>query len=262
VRSSSSSSPQQELIAAEVALADALRSGVVLCELFNAIQPGAIKKVNKGKFPAHQHENIGNFVQSCRALGVPDAENFETADLYDERNLMQVWRCVASLGKHLPEAYTGPLMTSEADLRAEVNKAAADAKAAERAEAEAAAEAAAAAARAEEEARKATEAQAAAAAAAAAARQPDPEPEPQPQPQPELEPQAEPEPEPAADDKAEPEPQKEEDEVAEDAPLLGGGDAAMSEGVPPAKAQRSRWWCCTTTAPAPAPPPPECQANV
>ena len=71
-------------------LSTALKSGVLLCELLNTVSPNAVKKVGKMNNQAVHRENIELFVGGCRKLGVDDANNFETADLYEERNLIQV----------------------------------------------------------------------------------------------------------------------------------------------------------------------------
>jgi hypothetical protein len=41
-----------------------------------------------------QMENIGNFLKACRALGVPSFDCFETLDLFEEKNMVGVLRCV------------------------------------------------------------------------------------------------------------------------------------------------------------------------
>lgn len=110
-------------------LAKELQSGVILLELLNAIRPEkSAVKLGKGNTPIHHKERIGKFIKGCKELGVPEAECFDTNDLYDRRKLGQVWRCIASLSKHTPESYAGPTMQSEAAIRAEI-KAADEAKA-------------------------------------------------------------------------------------------------------------------------------------
>ncbi len=265
-------SQSQDVVSADAELADVLRSGLILCELLNAIRPEAAVKTSKSSFPAHQRENIGKFVEGCTALGVPDAENFETADLYEGTNLMQVWRCVASLGKHTPESYTGPAMASAADIRAEIDKAADDVKAQKAAqEAEAAEEAQRAAkARAEEDrvvaqARAAEAAAAAvaaaeaeaeeAAAAAAAAAAAEQEEEVAAAEVTTLQPQQT---KPVEDKRGARSPDQAETEQVEmvadeNTRLLNTGDAStISEGVPPPQPQRKRWWCCVGAAAQPA----------
>jgi hypothetical protein len=46
-------------------LDDALRSGVVLCNLVNALRPGTVQKVSHSKMPFPMRENI----KACRAFG-------------------------------------------------------------------------------------------------------------------------------------------------------------------------------------------------
>lgn len=41
-----------------------------------------------------QMENISNFLKASRALGVPSFDCFETLDLFDEKNMAGVLRCV------------------------------------------------------------------------------------------------------------------------------------------------------------------------
>lgn len=222
-------SQSQEPIQADADLADALRSGVILCELLNAIRPEAVVKPSKFSNTVHHRENIGKFVTGCTALGVPDAESFETVDLYEGSNLPQVWRCVASLGKHTPKSYTGPAMPSAATIRAEVNKAAADARAQRAAK--------------EEEGEDGAAAQACADEEAATASAPEPAP-----PQQSTAEPVEDEGKGLADE-------AETEQVAaagdEKTRLLDNDDAAaISEGVPPPQQERKRWWCCAASKPA------------
>jgi hypothetical protein len=50
-------------------LDDALRSGVVLCNLVNALRPGTVQKVSHSKMPFPMRENIKAFCDACRAFG-------------------------------------------------------------------------------------------------------------------------------------------------------------------------------------------------
>ena len=107
---------------------EALKSGVLLCEVINKIEPGKIPRIytvrarpgwlsalsvspptvnrvcmallhgragrltarNGGSRPGQkmepfpQRENIKAFTDAARDLGVPDAENFETGDLFEQ----------------------------------------------------------------------------------------------------------------------------------------------------------------------------------
>lgn len=58
--------------------AEALKSGVTLCNLVNKIKPGSVKKINTLKTPFMQMENINNFLNAARNLGVPANDLFQT----------------------------------------------------------------------------------------------------------------------------------------------------------------------------------------
>ena len=71
------------------------QSGVVLCELANALQP-AVSKINRqGKMMFKQLENISAFIRATKALGV--SATFETNDLYEQNNLVLVVQCLQAL---------------------------------------------------------------------------------------------------------------------------------------------------------------------
>jgi len=88
-----------------------LKSGQVLCHLLNAIKPGTVKKVNTMNAPFKQMENITYFMDGARALGVPEYAMFGTPDLYEEKNMDSVTKCIFTLGgavqTHVPE-FSGP----------------------------------------------------------------------------------------------------------------------------------------------------------
>ena len=49
-----------------IAYQEALRSGVALCHLVNAIQPKSVPRINKGNMPFPQRENIKAFSDAAR----------------------------------------------------------------------------------------------------------------------------------------------------------------------------------------------------
>ncbi|XP_032235370.2 calponin-1 isoform X1 [Nematostella vectensis] len=67
-----------------------LKSGVVLCKLANAIQPGAIKKINNAKMNFMMMENIENFCNFVQTKGVASQYQFVTIDLFEGKNMHQV----------------------------------------------------------------------------------------------------------------------------------------------------------------------------
>ena len=77
------------------ALAEWLRDGQILCALANALQPGAVPKVDvKTKFK--QMENVSAFLKVAKhQIGV--TITFETVDLYDERDMLLVLRTLDAL---------------------------------------------------------------------------------------------------------------------------------------------------------------------
>jgi len=68
-----------------------LHDGQIICEVINVMYPGSVKKINKGKQPFVQMENISNFVGACVAGGkCAKADLFTTPDLYEKGNIPQV----------------------------------------------------------------------------------------------------------------------------------------------------------------------------
>lgn len=76
----------------------ALRDGRLLCRAANALKPGSVAKVSGGKSPFEMMANIGNFVGALEALGIPQQELFQTADLYDGQNIPKVVKTLLALG--------------------------------------------------------------------------------------------------------------------------------------------------------------------
>ncbi|EDO27284.1 predicted protein, partial [Nematostella vectensis] len=70
-------------------LQNTLKSGVVLCKLANAIQPGAIKKINNAKMNFMMMENIENFCNFVQTKGVASQYQFVTIDLFEGKNMHQ-----------------------------------------------------------------------------------------------------------------------------------------------------------------------------
>uniref|UniRef100_A0A915BZL8 Calponin-homology (CH) domain-containing protein n=1 Tax=Parascaris univalens TaxID=6257 RepID=A0A915BZL8_PARUN len=75
-----------------------LKDGTVLCGLANALEPGAVKKVNKGTMAFKQMENISFFLEFAGKY-VPKTELFQTVDLYEGQDPNAVLICLASLAR-------------------------------------------------------------------------------------------------------------------------------------------------------------------
>lgn len=78
----------------------------MLCELANKLRPGIIAKVNKGNVAFLKLENIENFTKAARTLGVIDRYNFVSVDLYEEKGLKSVLRCLLNLKRDLGFGFT------------------------------------------------------------------------------------------------------------------------------------------------------------
>lgn len=81
-----------------------LKNGVVLCQLINAIAPGAIPKINDYDSRFRHIENLQFFNTACIHFGVPTSDLFDPDDFYDEVNISQVVVTLHSLSRVLAEA--------------------------------------------------------------------------------------------------------------------------------------------------------------
>ena len=53
-----------------------LKSGVVLCELINAIWPGSVAKINQGAMPFVQRENVVAYLDAGKKRGLRETDCF------------------------------------------------------------------------------------------------------------------------------------------------------------------------------------------
>ncbi|KAK0079955.1 hypothetical protein PV326_008448 [Microctonus aethiopoides] len=87
---------------------DILKDGVVLCQLINKLAPGSVKKIQTKGTNFQLMENVQRFQAAIKNYGVPQEEIFQTADLFERRNIPQVTLCLYSLGRIKHPEYTGP----------------------------------------------------------------------------------------------------------------------------------------------------------
>jgi len=83
---------------------DALRSGVLLCNMLNTLKPGSVQKIDQSNQAFKQPENVGFYVQACKALGIKDEFLFVTADLFDGKNMTQVIKNILAVKRQLAPA--------------------------------------------------------------------------------------------------------------------------------------------------------------
>ena len=76
-------------------VAQYLRSGVVLCHCLNALSPGCVP-APAVQVAAHW-TNAVNFLNGCRAFGVPEDQLFEPDDLISEKNPLRVMQTIVAL---------------------------------------------------------------------------------------------------------------------------------------------------------------------
>eukprot|EP01100_Stratorugosa_tubuloviscum_P014893 TRINITY_DN822_c0_g3_i1.p1 TRINITY_DN822_c0_g3~~TRINITY_DN822_c0_g3_i1.p1 ORF type:complete len:515 (-),score=265.02 TRINITY_DN822_c0_g3_i1:73-1617(-) len=90
-------------ILSEPALTDlftGLKNGVVLCRLMNKLRPGLIKRFDLNpKHALTERENIQNYLQACKAIGIPSQDIFEVSDLHQAKLLPQVIQNLFALGR-------------------------------------------------------------------------------------------------------------------------------------------------------------------
>ncbi|XP_047737694.1 calponin-3 [Hyalella azteca] len=88
----------EEGISDQLDFGHALKDGIAICQLLNALQPGLVKKVNTMKAPFKQRENIEMFLKGCEAYGLKSQDLFQVNDLYENKNLYMVVDCIYALG--------------------------------------------------------------------------------------------------------------------------------------------------------------------
>ena len=91
----------EKVFPSNIRFAEMLKSGVVLCRLANALQPGVVARVHESKIAFKQIENIGNYIKACSTLGLSRMDSFDVPDLFDEKNMTHVVEQIARLARHV-----------------------------------------------------------------------------------------------------------------------------------------------------------------
>merc|ERR550537_868538 len=82
-----------------------LRSGTLLCAQLDTMAPNRAN--------AKMRENIGQYVDACAALGLPQRELFITADLFEDKNWKVVLKNLHGLARYCHKdvpGFKGPHM--------------------------------------------------------------------------------------------------------------------------------------------------------
>ncbi|KAJ8301227.1 hypothetical protein KUTeg_020214 [Tegillarca granosa] len=85
--------------------------------VMNVLSPGSIKKVNESKMAFKMMENISQFLAAAENYGTPKTDLFQTVDLFEGQNMVQVVNGIHALGRTAQKrGFTGPkLGVKEAD---------------------------------------------------------------------------------------------------------------------------------------------------
>lgn len=98
-----------------------LKDGIILCNLANKLNPGSVKRINKKGSAFVLMENHAAYQKAVKDYGVPDDEIFQTVDLFEARNVKQVVKSLAALGRIAKnKGFAGPTIgpkMSEGDKR-------------------------------------------------------------------------------------------------------------------------------------------------
>mmetsp|Transcript_15045 Transcript_15045/g.40359 ORF Transcript_15045/g.40359 Transcript_15045/m.40359 type:complete len:247 (+) Transcript_15045:88-828(+) len=96
----------------EGSLQEALKDGVVLCTVANAILPGVCPKPSESKMAFKQMENISHYCAACTKLDVPKFSLFQTVALYENQDMNAVLVNIVALGSAAQKVvgYAGPTL--------------------------------------------------------------------------------------------------------------------------------------------------------
>ena len=97
-----------------------LKNGVVLCNLLNAIKPGAVSNFHVTKLvPLKEMENIQLYLKACSALGISSSSLFATSDLFKAKSMPSVLANIYAVNLLAPSlGFKGACIDDEISLAA------------------------------------------------------------------------------------------------------------------------------------------------
>jgi hypothetical protein len=101
----------------------ALKDGVILCKLANAIRPGSVKSISTQKIPFMQMQNINAYLSACKSFGLQKHDLFVTVDLFEGKNINVVVDNIYSLGAmcQTMKDFNGPVIGTKRSQKTEYN---------------------------------------------------------------------------------------------------------------------------------------------
>jgi len=99
-----------------------LKSGILLCNLLNALRPNSIPRINNSKMPFKEMENIDAYLKACTSLGIPSQYLFMTVDLYEGKNLNQVVQNIISIKRKFGYGFEKQTAAGGGDVIDKVSK--------------------------------------------------------------------------------------------------------------------------------------------
>ena len=86
-------------------------TGVILCKVANMIKPGIIPTVHETESPFRQRENIANYLEACKKMGLRETDCFVTQSLFEGDNMVVVIdniRVLSILSQNPNVGFAGP----------------------------------------------------------------------------------------------------------------------------------------------------------
>lgn len=75
-----------------------LKNGVILCTLINSLAPGSVAKIQASTMAFKQMEQVSQFLKACEKYGIAAADQFQTVDLWEGKDMASVQKTLMNLG--------------------------------------------------------------------------------------------------------------------------------------------------------------------